>query len=257
MDKTLCKVDRRAVVAAVLAAAFSSIASPIRSMLGADGSEIIDSEMPTAADYIQDGLVCMWDGIENAGYGLHDDEANTWVDLTGHGFDLPIAGESIMPTAVRFANTHRAIYDSIVFNGYAITMQCVIDRLETTGNFCILGFGFSTYRIFTGSPTGYGCRFGSSYSTKEVNGVVNSISMFRDDGDTSFYLYNGEDYVARVGSDHKLSISSNTLNINGENPYGNYRNVFSAHCIRLYNRTLSPDEIKYNYLIDKIRFDLP
>ena len=28
---------------------------------------------PTARDYVQNGLVAMWDGIENAGWGQHSD----------------------------------------------------------------------------------------------------------------------------------------------------------------------------------------
>lgn len=41
-----------------------------------------------ASDYVQDGLVCHFDGIENVGYGLaHADATNRWVDLTGNGYD--------------------------------------------------------------------------------------------------------------------------------------------------------------------------
>ena len=39
--------------------------------------------VPTAKDYVQDGLVAMWDGIENAGWGVHDLSATTWVNLAG------------------------------------------------------------------------------------------------------------------------------------------------------------------------------
>ena len=39
------------------------------------------SSSPTAKNYVQDGLVAMWDGIENAGWGVHDATATTWVDL--------------------------------------------------------------------------------------------------------------------------------------------------------------------------------
>ena len=35
----------------------------------------------SAKDYIQDGLVAMWDGIENAGWGKHDPNATDYVDL--------------------------------------------------------------------------------------------------------------------------------------------------------------------------------
>ena len=33
---------------------------------------------PTAKDYVQDGLLALWDGIENAGWGTHDVNATTW-----------------------------------------------------------------------------------------------------------------------------------------------------------------------------------
>ena len=33
--------------------------------------------------YITDGLVAMWDGEWNAGWGVHDAAATTWKDLVG------------------------------------------------------------------------------------------------------------------------------------------------------------------------------
>lgn len=35
----------------------------------------------TAKSYVQNGLLAMWDGIENAGFGVHDPDATYWVDL--------------------------------------------------------------------------------------------------------------------------------------------------------------------------------
>ena len=43
----------------------------------------------TAKDYVQDGLIAMWDGIENAGFGVHDPNATVWKDLVGE-FDLTV-----------------------------------------------------------------------------------------------------------------------------------------------------------------------
>lgn len=40
-------------------------------------------EATTAKDYIQNGLVAMWDGIENVGWGQHDSNATVWKDLVG------------------------------------------------------------------------------------------------------------------------------------------------------------------------------
>ena len=44
---------------------------------------------PTARDYVQDGLVAMWIGTENAGWGVCDTNAQTFVNLVGDGaYDL-------------------------------------------------------------------------------------------------------------------------------------------------------------------------
>ncbi len=40
-----------------------------------------------AFSYIQKGLAACYDGVDNAGAGVHDPNAATWVDLTGHGND--------------------------------------------------------------------------------------------------------------------------------------------------------------------------
>ena len=48
------------------------------------------SSTPTARDYVQDGLIAMWDGIENAGWGVHDAAATVWKDLSGGGNDVPV-----------------------------------------------------------------------------------------------------------------------------------------------------------------------
>lgn len=41
----------------------------------------------TSHDYVQDGLLAMWDGIENADYGLHLYSTTVWKDLSGNGHD--------------------------------------------------------------------------------------------------------------------------------------------------------------------------
>ena len=41
----------------------------------------------TSRSYVHDGLVAQYDGIDNAGYGIHSDSTNRWVDLTGNGND--------------------------------------------------------------------------------------------------------------------------------------------------------------------------
>lgn len=40
----------------------------------------------TPVDYVQDGLLAMWDGEHNAGYGVHGATATVWEDLSGNGW---------------------------------------------------------------------------------------------------------------------------------------------------------------------------
>lgn len=47
--------------------------------------------------YISNGLVGLWDGIENAGEGLHDATVTVWKDLTGNGGDF-----IVQPTIASF-----------------------------------------------------------------------------------------------------------------------------------------------------------
>ncbi len=51
------------------------------------------AETPGSADYVQDGLVAHWDGIDNTlsdGVRSHSASATIWHDLTGNGNDVPI-----------------------------------------------------------------------------------------------------------------------------------------------------------------------
>ena len=69
-------------------AAGNAPAAIVKSMLGTGGIKLVGAiEMPTAVDYIQDGLVALWDGIENEDWGIHNPNATVWKDLSGNDFD--------------------------------------------------------------------------------------------------------------------------------------------------------------------------
>ena len=71
-------------------------------------------EVPqTAADYVSDGLILLYDGVENAGWGVHDDSAVSWRNLvaadvnTGTDMPIGISGDSVGADAVSFAAQSR------------------------------------------------------------------------------------------------------------------------------------------------------
>jgi hypothetical protein len=73
---------------------------------------------PTARDYVQDGLIAMWDGIENAGWGTHDPNATEWKDLMGSldatTIDSPIFGDNYTDTS----NTDNSYTDPSIHPSY-------------------------------------------------------------------------------------------------------------------------------------------
>ena len=67
----------------VLFFAFTSFSDIVHNCLGA--SSIMRNSNSkyeyTAKDYIQNGLIALYDGIENVNWGIHDNNANEWKDL--------------------------------------------------------------------------------------------------------------------------------------------------------------------------------
>lgn len=49
----------------------------------------VTSHAATSVGYIKNGLIAHWDGVENAGRGVHDSAATVWKDLVaGRQFSL-------------------------------------------------------------------------------------------------------------------------------------------------------------------------
>ena len=236
----------------------SAIAKPTRSAVASDGTRFSAiAKTPSASLYVQDGLVAMWDAIENIGPGQHDETSTTWKDLVGNA-DFKCETGSVSDSWIRYSQSFQIIIDEPLVSGYPFTIQGVYDRTETTGNFCAFGFGFSTSRLCTGNASTFGCRFGSTYNTKNVVGPRNAITWLRSsaDGDKMRIFADGND-LGLTNNPQGGDVSTLAkICINGENQYGNYRNVFSVGNIRVYNRALTTSELAYNYGIDRARFHI-
>lgn len=81
------------------------------------------SSSPTAKNYVQDGLVAMWDGIENAGWKTH--RSNLPVDLIGGigNFSLARASATVDEKSVVFASSGRIVTPSYQIGNRVLTMQ--------------------------------------------------------------------------------------------------------------------------------------
>ena len=233
----------------------------------------------TSLSYVTKGLVALYDGIDNAGYGQHNSSAATWADLTGNGNDGTCASEL-----------------SWSANGWSVSGSCNpvtlgtdISAVTAKGEFTIQ-FACKPTRsgirecFFSqhngGSPKGIGV---------EHNGVKNQneLRFYSDALGTSAYSdpnagsFPGDEWVqgAVTVSDKMTNIgfwkNGNQLatiyqktfteatyltecqNVIGGEPRTNrdmaFRGTYNA--FRLYNRVLTAEEIEVNAAVDAIRFN--
>lgn len=101
-----------------------------------------------AFSYIQKGLAACYDGIENAGAGVHDPNATTWVDLTGHGNDGTV-GSGITWTANGWVCTGGVDTPIVIGPGGAAVTGSETFTMEFTGTRATTGRGvlFGQYAV--------------------------------------------------------------------------------------------------------------
>lgn len=266
---------RKTVLIILCLIATVGIAAPVRSILGGRTLTVSPNEPPpsyTCEDYIQDGLLCMWDGIENAGLGLHDNNALTWVDLTGNGFDLtvdPTCGEWEANCIVPYSNCGCPAYkrnaqtEFSTLKRYPVRIEVVTRGPMTAGSgtfrmIVSLTYCNSAYQQI-GSVYNYIGKRGRGYPvsvTQQPQSFSMSYSLGYANG-----IYCGESYINMgVGS---WGRNYNDIGIAGVVPSDNstdrtrgYQYPYRIFTIRVYDRELTEEEIIWNWMIDRARFGL-
>ena len=235
-------------LAAVLSAAFASTTLAV-----------------TSSDYVQNGLIAHWDGIENVGRGQHSDATAVWTDLVGgRSFEL-------------FSATVRD--DSIVFSG-ASSSYGTLDADGTAATFNIVGqkgmiemvFKYVSGMVFLQSPASSGVAMGFLSSTSilpfsgtgssaagisfpsSLRGLTNTVSVGYTSTKpvTTTYYLNGAPASTASGS---YWGSPGSVTYIGRRASGAASSV-ALYAIRLYNRHLTAAEIAANRHVDETRFIL-
>lgn len=225
------------------------------------GPDIIDY---TAKDYIQDGLVAMWDGIENGGYGIHNEGVGfDWVSCVG-GMTLP-------------ANNVRVFYpDGIGMNttfGFGtITIPSEFSSLTEWTIEMLVDFGVaedsnSFLRGNQSSLTYYPHILRYKNSTEVIAGSNDFITMI-DNPDNAvsyaaFRMGDTHNVLVAIGSgdfvSHRGKESWGALGITGfkfSDPNEATGRLSRFKSIRCYSRPITNEELEYNRNIDKARFGL-
>ena len=223
--------------------------------------------VPTARDYVQDGLIAMWDGIENAGWGQHDEALPVadWPSLVNSSnitrataaSDISscyaFTDNSVSLTDASSANSQRLVFTASGLNAQApFTLDvCLKGAICSLGNFYWAAYGSGTFRI-QNSNNAYGY-FGGTGTYNEVLGsAVTSTVACSTSGITGYA--NG---VQNSESQYPVKSGTGLLRVNVLGTRQVRVEGSELFCLRLYSRALTAEEIAANYAVDKARFNLP
>lgn len=221
--------------------------------------------------YITEGLMVHYDGIINTRNGSNkNQEINEWQDLSGNRNDGVLKNSpKWLSNALKFDGVDDYVligqhnYENITLE--VVAMNNVINSSETEyiSNYESGGYGLS-YRgnknliqIHIKNSTYNGYKSQSASSTIAANKIY-SLSGSFNSNQIMFYE-NGSNYTLPWTGTINHAASSTALCL-GTNPAGNVGkgnwlngNIYS---VRIYNKALTEDEVKTNYAIDKIRFNI-
>jgi hypothetical protein len=207
----------------------------------------------------------MWDGIENAGWGVHDPSATVWKDLSGNGNDLTQTG-TVNTTwendACVFDNNRGmgmssfpVAKDAVLSKNWTLEVVFSITSTDTL-NGSLFGLGTSSERVlwvFVNDATEI-----TSALYQNTTGIpggkktLNQTNHLAITGDGRVYV-NGEFYSQRVSSTNEPN--KTVFNIGNLPGFRAYM-IGKINAIRFGGENLSAEEITHNYEIDKARFGL-
>ena len=216
----------------------------------------------TARDYVQDGLIAMWDGIENAGWGVHDATATTWNELVSDTALALASGVSWTANSATASGLSRtwATFETNTTLGATIDAALSLTAVFKTSDTSNLQFVLldTLRRDCLGiAPNALGIGLRQAIPLTTASGKVWSLTA---NYASSSAQTSDDAYVdGTANSDRGYANFSNPMTASIAIGGGYNSGWFSGEIynLRVYSRALTADEIARNYAIDKERFNLP
>ena len=230
----------------------------------------------TPRDYVQDGLIAMWDAYENDGAGGHATELTEWKDTSGtYSFVFTTgSGITVDGGALVFPGTQK---------GYA-----TLNASNTDATFELAKNGTCEIVILSEATTGPNCALQSSNQSgillyaRTRTAATKPAEVLTTTGSSSSssrksVLYNWSEGITTFATTYSSALSVNTwangevLPASGSDGYGSgakdatylgHRATLASgqafkgkiYAIRLYSEQLTPEQIAENHAIDVARF---
>ena len=232
--------------------------------------------------YVTNGLIAMWDGDDNQGTGAHDPSATTWVDLTGRHSPMtftaaPAVGANYYDLSAGGGGTPaKDIAEALNDGKTTIEVVCNVQSLvnDSTLFACVDGTDTSTHAagnriVWVRHTSGYAvacCEYKetSYHSLCNVDdqfGIVRSyvFEFNADDAPNASKIFVDGVYNKTVNSSEKkkgnaanawFSLAQRVCAAGASAAISDIR----IHCVRVYDRILTADEIAANHAQDVARF---
>ena len=224
----------------------------------------------STADYVQDGLVGHWDGIDNAGTSTHDPNATKWKDLTGITGDGTLAagtkwnGGNCWTNGVDGKPVVVGTNFAKVMNALNFTVEIVVRPTRTGTRETLLGSysaGKWNLEHNGGSTTGGGVR---AYFNGTPDLAANNAPLAAGEGAvftvcaTPFgvRVYKNGDIANGFAGTPNAPVAGVEYVFGGEHDRGNMAFRGGCYAVRLYDRALTAAEVKANATVDIERFAL-
>ena len=213
--------------------------------------------------YVSDGLIAFWDGIQNAGSGVHVDGTNVWKDLVG-GYEFSLNNTTVGDDCMTFAGTSSS-YGTL---SSADTASTFVAAKNGTLEIVYRSTSSASSQVMLQSTATSGLAFGI-YNTSNIipytDGSQGSQMMFSFSSGTSNNFvavrYTSGAPISAIANGTALTTSggSSWSSPGTETYLGNRQtkaNGFagSIYAIRLYRRQLTDTEIAENQALDRNRF---
>ena len=228
-----------------------------------------------AGSYVRTGLIAQFDGVENAGIALpHDPELYGWKDLSGHGWDWVFRTQSEFGTKMKWTDNSLYINSTCgatIGNSPFAKMVTVefVWRSNGTGQGIIMSPGFGQGPNLE-MGNGYICVYGAggsgsvpavhaSYPVKtgetHITHVVYSGTTPNVEGSGVAALYVDGQLVETPGtSGGAFNCQKDGAALSGRSNNPQYGANGYMYALRVYDRELTPQEIWWNYAVDRDRF---
>ena len=242
------------------------------------GKEELSDFEKLQSSYVQDGLVCWYDGIYNTVSG-HDKNTTVWQDLTGNNNN---------GTLKNINNTDDSGWtsNSLILDGIDDWVQ--MTQIPASEDGITVEIVAKVLDVSEGSQENYICNYESGgigilKNSNKVQGVIHtgkyiniydqknvkisqiySMSTGIDSKNKTIYFSTNSNIQKEDFNGQYSEPQNNTVFVIGTNPNGNQSDLptgekmpnIEVYSIRIYNRSLTADEISKNYEEDKRRFQI-